>query len=126
MFHQLLEHRWYLSEQQGRDIPLAEALTSYITNVLRHRRDEATVIEPPTGTITLPVDLVEDDASSDDGVDCRNSLAFAAACKANKVPVTLHLFEKGGHGYGLHGKGELEKWPSLLDGWLKAKGYAKP
>ncbi|SKC43194.1 DUF4032 domain-containing protein [Okibacterium fritillariae] len=71
VFHQLLEHRWYLSEQQGRDIPLAEALTSYITNVLRHRRDEATVIEPPTGTITLPVDVVEDDASSDDGVDWR-------------------------------------------------------
>jgi hypothetical protein len=71
VFHQLLEHRWYLSEQQGRDIPLAEALTSYITNVLRHRRDEATVIEPPTGTITLPVDVVSDDASSDDDVDWR-------------------------------------------------------
>ncbi|ONI64134.1 lipopolysaccharide kinase [Leifsonia sp. ALI-44-B] len=71
VFHQLLEHRWYLSEQQGRDIPLAEALTSYITNVLRHRRDEATVIEPPTGTITLPVDVVSDDASSEDDVDWR-------------------------------------------------------
>jgi hypothetical protein len=71
VFHQLLEHRWYLSEQQGRDIPLAEALTSYITNVLRHRRDEATVIEPPTGTITLPVDVVDDDTASDDGVDWR-------------------------------------------------------
>jgi hypothetical protein len=29
--------------------------------VLRHRRDEATVIEPPTGAITLPVDVVADD-----------------------------------------------------------------
>jgi hypothetical protein len=55
LFHQLLEHRWFMSEQQGRDIPLAEALNAYINDVLRHRRDEATVIDPPTGTITLPV-----------------------------------------------------------------------
>ncbi len=54
MFHQLLDHRWYLSQDQARDIPLAEALTSYVDNVLRHRRDEATIIEPPTGAITLP------------------------------------------------------------------------
>jgi len=57
--------------------------------------------------------------TSDDGVDCRNSLMFAAACKEHKVPVTLHLFEKGGHGYGLNGKGNLAAWPSLLETWLK-------
>ena len=49
VFHQLLDHRWYMSQNAGRDIPLAEAVTSYIDNVLRHRRDEATVIDPPTG-----------------------------------------------------------------------------
>ncbi|OYW31917.1 MAG: hypothetical protein B7Z45_09830, partial [Azorhizobium sp. 12-66-6] len=38
MFHQLLEHRWYLSQNEGRAIPLAEALSSYIDTVLRHRR----------------------------------------------------------------------------------------
>jgi hypothetical protein len=51
-------------------------------------------------------------------VDCRNSLLFATACKENKVPVSLHMFEKGGHGYGLKGKGPLAKWPNLLDKWL--------
>jgi hypothetical protein len=55
VFHQLLEHRWYMSQNEDRDIPLAEALTSYINDVLRHRRDEATVIEPPTETIAIPV-----------------------------------------------------------------------
>ncbi len=54
MFHQLLEHRWYLSQNQSRSIPLAEALSSYIDTVLRHRRDEATVIAPVTETISLP------------------------------------------------------------------------
>lgn len=57
--------------------------------------------------------------TSDDMVDCRNSLRFAEACKAKGVPVSLHLFEKGGHGYGLKGGGELAAWPGLLDAWLK-------
>ncbi|MCU1557134.1 MAG: hypothetical protein JWN09_1129 [Microbacteriaceae bacterium] len=61
VFHQLLDHRWYLSQNENRDVPLAEAVSSYIDNVLRHRRDEATVIEPPTGTITLPIQVVADE-----------------------------------------------------------------
>jgi hypothetical protein len=36
-------------------VPLAEALTSYIDNVLRHRRDEATLMGPATETVSLPV-----------------------------------------------------------------------
>lgn len=60
VFHQLLEHRWYRSQDEKRNVPLAEALTSYIENVLRHRRDEMTVVGPPTGAITQPVGVVED------------------------------------------------------------------
>ena len=61
VFHQLLDHRWYLSQNENRDVPLAEAVSSYIDTVLRHRRDEATVIAPATGTITLPVDIIAED-----------------------------------------------------------------
>jgi hypothetical protein len=61
IFHQLLDHRWYMAQNESRDIPLAEAVSSYVDNVLRHRRDEATVIDPPTGAITLPVDVAADD-----------------------------------------------------------------
>lgn len=55
VFHQVLEHRWYLSQGEGRAIPLAEVLTSYINDVLRHRRDEATIMGPTTETMSLPV-----------------------------------------------------------------------
>lgn len=34
IFHQILEHRWYLSEQAGKDIGLDEAVASYIARVL--------------------------------------------------------------------------------------------
>lgn len=55
VFHQVLEHRWYISQAQGRSVPLAEVLTSYINDVLRHRRDEATIMGPPTETMSLPI-----------------------------------------------------------------------
>lgn len=40
VFHEVLDHRWYLSEQQGRDVPLPEAVRSYVDTVLRTRPDE--------------------------------------------------------------------------------------
>jgi hypothetical protein len=61
VFHQLLDHRWYLSQNENRDVPLAEAVSSYIDTVLRHRRDEATVIDQPTESITLPIGVVDED-----------------------------------------------------------------
>src|SRR6185369_2256150 len=59
VFHQLLDHRWYLSQNQNRNVPLAEALTSYIDDVLRPRRDEVTVVGPPTGSVTASIDVVD-------------------------------------------------------------------
>lgn len=62
--------------------------------------------------------------TSDDTVDCRNSLQFAMACRANGVPAELHLFPKGGHGYGLSGATAPPAWPGLLENWLK--GVTQP
>ncbi|PZU37892.1 MAG: DUF4032 domain-containing protein [Microbacterium sp.] len=55
VYHQVLEHRWYLSQERGTSVPLAESLTSYVNDVLRHRRDEATIMGPPTETLAIPV-----------------------------------------------------------------------
>ena len=60
VFHQMLDHRWFMSQNERRDVPLAEAVTSYIDTVLRHRRDEATVIAPMTGAVTLPIKVIRD------------------------------------------------------------------
>ena len=43
-FHEILDHRWFLSERQQRDVPMAEATASYIDAVLRHRPDEKAVL----------------------------------------------------------------------------------
>ena len=42
--HEVLEHRWYMSEKANRNVPMAEAVQSYMDNILRHRRDEAAIL----------------------------------------------------------------------------------
>jgi tRNA A-37 threonylcarbamoyl transferase component Bud32 len=54
VFHQVLEHRWYLAQEEQRGIPLQEAVNSYVEKVLVFRRDEEALISPPTEAITLP------------------------------------------------------------------------
>ena len=44
LFHEILEHRWFLSEAAGHDIGLDAALKSYTENVLRFAPNEAGVI----------------------------------------------------------------------------------
>ena len=61
MFHQMLEHRWFMSQKESREVPLAEAVSRYIDDILRHRRDEATIIDPPTGTFTMPLETADED-----------------------------------------------------------------
>jgi hypothetical protein len=54
IYHQVLEHRWYMMENQKRDVPTAEAVQSYIDNVLVNRREEEAYLSPQTEAITLP------------------------------------------------------------------------
>lgn len=51
MFHEMLDHRWFISREQGRDVPMVEAAHSYAENVLRHRPDEAEVLGADTAVI---------------------------------------------------------------------------
>ncbi|WP_120003195.1 DUF4032 domain-containing protein [Nesterenkonia muleiensis] len=52
IMHQLLDYRWQLSDRQGRDVQLEEALPSFIDEELRGYRDEAILmVNPPTDVI---------------------------------------------------------------------------
>jgi acetyl esterase/lipase len=59
-------------------------------------------------------------ARDDTNVLVTNSLLFVEACQRAAVPVELHLYDKGGHGFGLgvHG-GEVTNWPALFETFLK-------
>ncbi len=49
VFHQVLEHRWFLSEKAGKDIGIDEAVRSYVESELPTRRPERIVLELPDG-----------------------------------------------------------------------------
>jgi hypothetical protein len=51
LYHEILEHRWYLSENEDRDVPLPEAVGHYIETVLRHRPDERAILGMDTATL---------------------------------------------------------------------------
>ncbi len=46
VFHEALEHRWFLSQQQDEDVGLMPAVQAYVDDVLRHEPDERAVLEP--------------------------------------------------------------------------------
>lgn len=67
---------------------------------------------------TPPTFLVH--ASDDSGVPVYNSLMFFNELKKNNVRCEIHIFEKGGHGFGLAiGKGRLEQWKDVCISWIK-------
>lgn len=68
---------------------------------------------------TPPTFLVH--ATDDKGVPVENSLLFYQALRDNGVPAEMHIYPKGGHGFGLAvGKGYLETWTDRLVDWMRS------
>ena len=60
-------------------------------------------------------------ADDDKAVVPQNSVAFYAALKENGVPAEMHIFQKGGHGFGMRKSGiAADQWPGMFEAWLKA------
>ncbi|MFM6968059.1 MAG: DUF4032 domain-containing protein [Microbacteriaceae bacterium] len=55
IFHEVLEHKWYLARQRGTEVTLMDAAQAYFADILSHRRDEEVIVSPPTTTIAIPV-----------------------------------------------------------------------
>ena len=61
LYHQLLEHRWFLSQQCQTDVPLEKALESYIADVLISAPDEILHL----GEVTLELPVIPADSQVD-------------------------------------------------------------
>jgi hypothetical protein len=53
LFHEVLEHRWYLSERAGNDVPIEDAIQDYVKTVLPGKPDEKSVLG--VDTVEMPV-----------------------------------------------------------------------
>jgi len=70
---------------------------------------------------TPPAFLIN--AIDDRSVPVENSINYVLAMKKFKVPCELHLYESGGHGFGLgRTKNTESTWPDACVKWLKQRG----
>ncbi|WP_240627869.1 alpha/beta hydrolase [Terrimonas sp.] len=72
---------------------------------------------------TPPTFLVH--ASDDNGVSPNNSIVFYQALIKNKVPAELHIYERGGHGFGMYNKTTKEEWMDRAKNWMESNGWLK-
>ena len=71
-------------------------------------------------SMTAPTLIIQ---TEDDPVRVEGSLYYYLALKKEKVAAEMHLYAKGGHGYGLRKKGNgIDQWPKVAQGWLQTIG----
>lgn len=74
--------------------------------------------ELPVASNTPPTFLVQ---TKDDRPYVAGTILYDEALKKAGVPSTFHLFDTGGHGYGLRPSTHpVAAWPGLCEPWLKA------
>ena len=85
-------------------IPSKEYL-DYYSNDLQVRED------------TPPAILIHSD--DDKGVLPENSIQYYLALRKYNIPAALHIWEDGGHGYGLgNDKGSIKSWAKICEEWM--------
>jgi len=71
---------------------------------------------------TPPAFLVH--SADDKAVPVKNSILYFEGLNKRNIPTEMHVFQKGGHGYGMSvGKGTQSAWPELCIKWLNSLGY---
>ena len=74
---------------------------------------------------TPPTFLVH--STDDKAVPVQNSLLFYDALKRNGVQAEMHVFEYGGHGFGLAPKDPvLSAWTTICESWMRRHGWLTP
>jgi acetyl esterase/lipase len=70
---------------------------------------------------TPPAFLVH--AADDDVVPVKNSLVFYNALLNANVKASMHIFQSGGHGFGLDNPNNKDKWFDSCRNWLQENGF---
>ena len=96
------------------------------TNLLGTTPDEALVRllsnETQVTRETPPTFLIH--STDDTTVPVENATLFYSALKKAAVPAEMHVFEYGGHGYGLApGDPVLAAWTTMAEGWMRRHGW---
>lgn len=92
---------------------------AYLTNKMK----DALSDEVKVTKATPPTFLVH---AADDPIPAEGSVLLFQALKKAGVKAELHVYESGGHGYGLRPTDRpVTRWPTLAEGWLRRTVLAK-
>ena len=87
-------------------------------------RDGPDGVIPPKGTKPVPAFFAH---SADDPYPAEGSMALAKVLKAMGGSAEVHVWAKGGHGWGASERCEAaKKWTDLLGAWMKDRGLLAP
>ena len=64
-------------------------------------------------------------AGDDEVVKVQNSLRFYEALQQHHIPAEIHVYPKGGHGFGLNNPTTPDQWMERLKNWMDAGGWLK-
>ena len=96
----------------------------YPAFLTQSRQDDALVPELPVAAGVTPPTFIA--ATEDDFVRVETSLFYYLALKRASVAAELHLYPRGGHGYGLRRtEHDVTTWPDRAADWMKASGLLK-
>ena len=87
-------------------------------------RDGPDGVIPPKGTKPVPAFFAH---SADDPYPAEGSMALAKTLKSLGGSAEVHVWAKGGHGWGASERCEAaKKWTDLLGAWMKDRGLLAP
>jgi dipeptidyl aminopeptidase/acylaminoacyl peptidase len=70
---------------------------------------------------TPPTFLVH--ASDDKSVPVENSIRFYQALIKNKVNAEMHIYQNGGHGFGLNNATTSDAWFEKVAAWMRVNKF---
>lgn len=98
IFHEVLEHRWYMSEAAGYDVSMQDAVADYVANVLANRPDEHSVIsgnEQLRPSVLEDIDYATGTSDEDDAEFAARDQEAVEEYGANPMGFTANLKFKG-------------------------------
>ena len=98
IFHEVLEHRWYMSEAAGYDVSMQDAVADYVANVLSNRPDEHSVIsgnEQLRPNVLDDIDYATGTSDEDDAEFAARDQEAVEEYSVNPMGFTANLKFKG-------------------------------
>lgn len=104
-----------VTHSETRENLLGKAISTELKQA--YSADEQVTKDNPPTFITV--------AKDDPAVPYTNSLLYAKSLENAGVPVELHVFDEGGHGFGIRDARQLpvSNWPNLAVTWMKSLGF---